>query len=197
MGTAAGRGGRTGRDGMRRVKEPGQPGARRERKGADTMTQQAVERDEQAVGPFIERFASVLVEAGVPPMPGRVFSALLVTDSGRLTAAELTELLGASPAAISGAVRYLEQVGMISRQREPGSRRDVYLLRNDLWYEISLGRDQVLAHWANAARDGAEILGPDTPAGQRLADSHEFFAFLRQELPALLERWRAHKAQRG
>src|SRR5262249_18720066 len=86
---------------------------------------------------------------------------------------------------------------MISRQREPGSRRDVYLLRNDLWYEISLGRDQVLVHWANAARDGAEILGPDTPAGQRLADSHDFFAFLRQELPALRERWRAHKAQQG
>jgi hypothetical protein len=154
-------------------------------------------RDQQAVRPFIERFAAVLVEAGVPPMPARVFSALLVTDSGRLTAAELGELLGASPAAISGAVRYLEQVGMIGRQREPGSRRDVYLLRNDLWYEISLGRDQLLAHWANAARDGAEILGPDTPAGQRLADSHDFFVFLRQELPALLERWRAHKAARG
>lgn len=154
-------------------------------------------RDQQAVRPFIERFAAVLVEAGVPPMPARVFSALLVTDSGRLTAAELGELLGASPAAISGAVRYLEQVGMIGRQREPGSRRDVYLLRNDLWYEISLGRDQLLAHWANAARDGAEILGPDTPAGQRLADSHDFFMFLRQELPALLERWRAHKAARG
>jgi hypothetical protein len=73
----------------------------------------------------------------------------------------------------------------------------VYLLRNDLWYEISLSRDQVLAHWANAAGDGAEILGPDTPAGQRLADSHDFFVFLRQELPALLERWRAHKAQQG
>jgi len=158
--------------------------------------EQAV-RDQQAVRPFIERFASVLVEAGVPPMPARVFSALLVTDSGRLTAAELGELLGASPAAISGAVRYLEQVGMIGRQREPGSRRDVYLLRNDLWYEISLGRDQLLAHWANAARDGAEILGPDTPAGRRLADSHDFFVFLRQELPVLLERWRAHKAARG
>jgi predicted transcriptional regulator len=166
-------------------------------RSAQRDEQRSAQRDEQAVGPFIERFASVLVEAGVPPMPARVFSALLVTDSGRLTAAELTELLGASPAAISGAVRYLEQVRMIGRQREPGSRRDVYLLRNDLWYEISLGQDQVLAHWANAASDGAEILGPDTPAGQRLADSHDFFVFLRQELPALLERWRAHKAQHG
>ncbi len=161
------------------------------------MTQQSVRRDEQAVGPFIERFASVLVEAGVPPMPARVFSALLVTDSGRLTAAELTELLGASPAAISGAVRYLEQVGMIGRQREPGSRRDVYLLRNDLWYEISLSRDRLLEHWASAARDGTEILGRQTPAGRRLADSHDFFVFLQQELPALLQRWRARQAQHG
>ena len=173
--------------------ERDRPAVRDQQAGHD---QQAA-RDQRAVRPFIERFASVLVEAGVPPMPARVFSALLVTDSGRLTAAELTELLGASPAAISGAVRYLEQVGMIGRQREPGSRRDVYLLRNDLWYEISLGRDQVLAHWAKASRDGAEILGPGTPAGRRLADSHEFFVFLRQELPALLERWRAHKARQG
>ncbi len=160
------------------------------------MRQQDVQRDEQAVGPFIERFASVLVEAGVPPMPARVFAALLVTDSGRLTAAELTELLGASPAAISGAVRYLSHVGMIARQREPGSRRDVYLLRNDLWYEMTLGRDQVLAHWASAAQDGAEILGPLTPAGRRLADSYDFFVFVQRELPALLERWRARQAGR-
>jgi predicted transcriptional regulator len=153
-------------------------------------------RDERAVGPFIERFAAVLVEAGIPPMPARVFAALLVTDSGRLTAAGLTELLGASPAAISGAVRYLTQVGMIGREREPGSRRDVYLLRNDLWYEMTLGRDQVLTHWASAARDGAEILGPQTPAGRRLADSHDFFVFVQQELPALLERWRARQAGR-
>jgi DNA-binding transcriptional regulator GbsR (MarR family) len=161
------------------------------------MTRPSVQRDGQAVRQFIERFASVLVEAGVPPMPARVFSALLVTDTGRLTTAELTEMLGASPAAISGAVRYLGQVGMIGREREPGSRRDVYLLRDDLWYEISFRRDQVLTRWVSAARDGIEILGPQTPAGQRLADSHDFFVFLLQELPALLERWRAHKAQRG
>jgi predicted transcriptional regulator len=160
------------------------------------VTQRSAERDEHAVSPFIERFAAVLVEAGIPPMPARVFSALLVTDSGRLTAAELTELLGASPAAISGAVRYLEHVGMIGRERAPGSRRDVYLLRNDLWYEMTLGRDQVLTHWASAAREGAEILGPLTPAGRRLADSHDFFVFVQQELPALLERWRARQARR-
>ena len=38
---------------------------------------------------YIERFAAVLVAAGFPPMPARIFVALLVTDSGRLSAAEL------------------------------------------------------------------------------------------------------------
>ena len=46
---------------------------------------------------YLERFASVLVAAGFPPMPARVFVALLVTDSGRLTAADLAEVLRVSP----------------------------------------------------------------------------------------------------
>ena len=110
---------------------------------------------------------------------------------------ELAALLGASPAAISGAVRYLGQVGMISREREPGSRRDVYLVLDDIWYEVSVRQDQVLARWVSAARDGVEVLGPRTPAGKRVADSLDFFLFLEQEMPALLERWRAHRAARG
>jgi DNA-binding transcriptional regulator GbsR (MarR family) len=54
---------------------------------------------------FIERFASVMEESGIPRMPARVFAALLATDSGRLTSSELAELLQVSPAAVSGAVR--------------------------------------------------------------------------------------------
>ena len=69
---------------------------------------------------YIERFAAVLVLAGFPAMPARVFVALLVTDSGRLSAAELAGLLRISPAAVSGAVRYLIQVGLVHKERVPG-----------------------------------------------------------------------------
>jgi DNA-binding transcriptional ArsR family regulator len=154
------------------------------------------ERDEEAVGRFLERFASVLVEAGMPPMPSRAFAALLVTDSGRLTAVDLATLLAASPASISGAVRYLEQLGMIRREREPGSRRDVYLILDDIWYEVAIRRDQVLTRWVSAARDGIGLLGPQTRAGQRMADSLDFFAFLLEEMPAMLGRWQEHKNRR-
>lgn len=161
------------------------------------MKKTPAERDEQAVPAFTERFASVLIEAGFPPMPGRVFAALLVTDSASLTAADLASRLEVSPAAVSGAVRYLGQLGMISRERQPGSRRDVYRVINDVWYELSLSRDQVLGHWVTTAGEGVEVLGSQSPAGRRMADSLEYFAFLREELPALLARWRDYRTRRG
>jgi DNA-binding transcriptional regulator GbsR (MarR family) len=150
-------------------------------------------RDEAAVRRFIEGFAAALADGGVPRMPARVFAALLATDSGRLTAAELAERLEVSPAAISGAVRYLTQVALVSREREPGSRRDSYRVLNDLWYEAVLRREPLLARWERSMREGVRALGADTPAGARMAESTAFFEFLQEELPALLERWRARR----
>jgi DNA-binding transcriptional regulator GbsR (MarR family) len=146
-----------------------------------------------AVARFVERFGSVLEEGGVPRMPARVFSALLATDSGRLTAAELSEQLQISPAAVSGAVRYLIQVNLLSREREPGSRRDVYRLHNDVWYEAIVNREPLLSRWQRAIEEGVEAVGPGTPAGLRLSETAEFFAFLQAEMPALLARWRAQR----
>ena len=150
-------------------------------------------RDEAAVQRFIEGFAATLADGGVPRMPARVFAALLATDSGRLTAAELAERLQVSPAAISGAVRYLTQVALVSREREPGSRRDSYRVLNDLWYEAVLRREPLLARWERSMREGVAALGADTPAGARMAESMTFFEFLQTELPAVLARWRARR----
>ena len=155
------------------------------------------QRDEEAVLRFIERFAAALVLAGVPAMPARVFSALLATDSGRLTAAELAARLDASPAAISGAVRYLALVGMISRERVPGTRRAVYAVLDDVWYEVSVRQDQAITRWVSAAREGVEVLDPGTPAGRRMTDTLDFLVFIQQEMADLMPRWRAHRADRG
>jgi predicted transcriptional regulator len=152
-------------------------------------------RDETAVSQFVERFAAVLVEAGIPRMPSRVFAALLVNDAGTLTAAELSDQLRISPAAVSGAVRYLSNFRLVSREREPGSRRERYRVISDSWFEASAQRDGVLANWESAAREGVEVLGPGTPAGRRFAESTEYFSFLRKELTGMLARWHEHKAR--
>ncbi|MFC1407914.1 GbsR/MarR family transcriptional regulator [Streptacidiphilus sp. N1-12] len=150
--------------------------------------------DPEALRAFIDRFATVLCDSGFPPMPARVFVGLLSADSGRLTAAELGELLRVSPAAVSGAVRYLAQLNLVGREREPGSRRERYRVYDDIWYEAALRRDQVLARWESSLNEGMEVLGADTPAGHRLGESLAFFAFLRQEMPVLLERWHQVRA---
>jgi predicted transcriptional regulator len=143
---------------------------------------------------YIERFATVLVAAGFPAMPARVFVALLVTDSGRLTAAELAQELRVSPAAVSGAVRYLIQLGLVHKERVPGSRRDYYRMPDDVWNDMFKLRDQVMQRWAALVREGIELLGPGTPAGQRLAGHAAFFDFVSAELPEVIKRWDSYRA---
>jgi DNA-binding transcriptional regulator GbsR (MarR family) len=150
--------------------------------------------NQEAVRRFVESFAAALVEAGVPPMPARVFVALLATDDGGLTADELATRLQVSRAAISGAVNYLDTVGLTSRERQPGTRRYRYVLRDPSWYTVVARRERVLDHWIAATRQGVDALGPATPAGKRLAESLAFFEFLRQEMAGVLARWREQQA---
>ncbi len=126
----------------------------------------------------------------MPRMPARVFAALLAVDDGSSTATELAERLAVSPAGISGAVRYLTQVGLVTRDREPGGRRDVYRLYSDVWHEIFAKRDAQLGRWVDSVREGVDALGANTPAGLRLHETMRFFEYLRIELPLLVDRWR-------
>ena len=143
---------------------------------------------------YIERFAAVLVAAGFPPMPARVFVALLVTDAGRLSAAELAAVLRISPAAVSGAVRYLIQVGMVHKERVPGSRRNYYRMPGGMWDSLIRQRDQVMTRWTALVREGINLVGPDTPAGERLAEQAEFLEFTTKELSQILDRWQEYRA---
>lgn len=142
---------------------------------------------------FVERFADALVAAGMPRMASRVFAAVLCVDAGRATVSELSAMLMASPAAISGAVRYLEQVDLVRRSRDPGDRRDVYSVGDDVWYESLAHREGMLALWERTMADGVAALGLDSTAGRRMAETQAFFTFWREELPGVLERWASRR----
>lgn len=151
------------------------------------------ERDEEAVRNYIETLALSLTQIGLQRMSARVFAALQTSDAGRMTSAELAEILSVSPAAISGAVRYLEQVGFVAKEREPGERRDHYRLYDDLWFASFLKRDRLLRVWRDATFEGVETLGAHTPAGRRLAHMADFLDFMCKEIPALFDRWREER----
>ncbi|WP_028652226.1 GbsR/MarR family transcriptional regulator [Nocardioides halotolerans] len=138
---------------------------------------------------FVERMGGALTSAGLARLPSRIFSALLIDADGRMTAAEIGAALGVSPAAVSGAVRYLDGVGMVRRERERGSRRDIFVVDDDAWHEMMMHADQYYGPMQAALRRALDSLPEDDPAHRRLRFSYEFIAFVTEEMKALSERW--------
>jgi len=169
----------------RRDQESAPSGTSRDQESAPSGTS----RDPVAVRGFIERFTAQLTQAGFPRTPARIFVALLTSDSSRLTAAELAELLQASPASISGGVRYLIQVGLVAAEGEPGSRRQHYWMSERVWQDIVRLRDRQFTRWAAELEEGVRILGADSPAGIRMAGTVSYFEFISAEMAGLLARW--------
>jgi DNA-binding MarR family transcriptional regulator len=141
----------------------------------------------------VERVGAALEAAGLARLPSRVFAALLVDEDGRMTSAELVEALGVSPAAVSGAVKLLEQLRWTTRERERGSRRDVYVVDDDAWRRALLSGDQTYAAIEAAFASAAETAAPEAKA--RLELSREFLVFVREELVDLAARWEERKRE--
>lgn len=161
------------------------------------MTDRDHEPIDHEVREFVEHAAVALAEWGFPPMSARVLMAAMTVPSGVVSAPELAARLDASPAAISGAVRYLGHVGLFVRAPGRGSRRTYYRLRDDVWYEAALTKNHgLIGRLVEMCDDGVKVLGgPDTEAGARVAEMREFLAFMRAELPGMLERWRTSRTK--
>jgi DNA-binding transcriptional regulator GbsR (MarR family) len=153
------------------------------------------QRDEEGVRRFIEHLAMMLTEWGFPRMPARILGTMMTADEDSLTAADLAERLGVSPAAVSGAVRYLTHIGMINREPIPGSRRDRYRLPANPWYQTSLLETELFKALIALCDDGIVAVGSEaTSAGKKIAEMRDFLRFLEAELPRLLDRWHEVRA---
>jgi DNA-binding transcriptional regulator GbsR (MarR family) len=166
----------------------------RSEEGNEPAPAAGVPRDPAAVRQFIERFTANLTQAGFPRTPARVFVALLTADNSTLTAAELGDLLQASPASVSGGARYLVQVGLITAHGEPGSRRQHYEMSVHVWQDIVSLRDRQFTRWAQDLREGIRVLGPGSSAGERMAETVRYFEFISGEMAGLLARWKEQQA---
>lgn len=159
---------------------------------------QGSQRDEAAMRSFVENMASLLADWGFPRMAGRVVFTLMAADERSLSAGELAERLGVSPAAISGAVRYLTHLQMVAREPVPGSRRDRYRLVDDSWYEVTIAKMTLIKTLADAAGQGADAAGgPQTIAGARLAGMRDFYNWVQENMPGMLLQWAEVKAAKA
>jgi DNA-binding transcriptional regulator GbsR (MarR family) len=153
-----------------------------------------VSQDRDELLRFVERFAMVLTEAGLPRMEARVFAYALAEDSDRYTAAELAEGLGVSRGAISSATRSLVKSGLLGREREPGARVDTYrIYDDDVWEAINRERLPILERYLDVLEEGMEVLDPESQGGRRLRETRAYMRFMAEAWPRLAEEWTRRK----
>jgi DNA-binding transcriptional regulator GbsR (MarR family) len=136
-----------------------------------------------------EELALVLSTHGMQRMTARVLAALLFTEQPTMTAGELAERLKASSGAISGAIKMLTSVGIVERVPAPGSRRDHYRLRDNAWAVQYTNQNEVTSAVLKAAEAGIAATDEGSLARQRLTQMRDFYNFLFEEIPAVLDRW--------
>ncbi len=136
-----------------------------------------------------EELALVLSNHGLQRMTARVLAALLFTEQPTMTMGELADRLVASSGSISGALKMLTSVGIVERVPAPGSRRDHYRLRDNAWAVQYTNQNEVTAAVIKAAEAGIATIEQSSPARERLIQMRDFYTFLLEEIPALLDRW--------
>jgi DNA-binding transcriptional regulator GbsR (MarR family) len=146
---------------------------------------------------FIEGFALKLNESGMQRMAARVFATLLTAPGGGLTAREIAETLGASAGAVSGATSYLTRTGLVERTRTPGERVDRYDIKGTSWAEVMAVETEMLLSLSSWLDKGASAVAGDLEATDRLEATRDFFAFMADEMPKLVERWQTSHRQNG
>nr|WP_273482741.1 MarR family transcriptional regulator [Kribbella italica] len=117
----------------------------------------------------------------MPKIAARVLTSLLIAEAGSLTASELVQHLQVSPASISKAITFLDEQGLIRRERDE-RRRERYFADNDVWYQSTIASAHGSAQLAEVARQGVPVLGHGTQAATRLENIARFSDFIAETI---------------
>ncbi|MDM7830090.1 GbsR/MarR family transcriptional regulator [Cellulomonas edaphi] len=164
--------------------------AHRRRVPTTSRTQQAPgTRDSAAVREYQETFTTLFMQSGLPRMASAVLTCLYTSDDGSLTATELVDRLGVSPASVSKAITLLESQALVVRERGEG-RREHYVADSGVWYQSMIAAARSNAELAETARHGVAVLGRDSPAAMRLENMARFLDFVGESIERAAEQAR-------
>jgi DNA-binding MarR family transcriptional regulator len=130
---------------------------------------------------------------GMAPVVGRLLGYLMICDPREQSIAELADALLASRSAIAGAVKALEQLGLVRRSRVAGERMDRVGI--DLTSQRAFGFDPTeYQEQAELAREGLAML-TDAPPERRvvLLEWAAFSDWLTAQMPEWEKAWKAHR----
>ena len=145
---------------------------------------------------FADRVASQFEHDGLPPIAGRIFALLLLSEEA-LSLDQLSEELGVSKASASTNARLLAQFHLAEPVRRTGSRRD-YSRTADDRVERSMARQ--LDRWREFTEvigDGRRTLPPGAPQVRERLERYEgALRYMTEAIGRAMVQWRAVRAPR-
>jgi hypothetical protein len=66
---------------------------------------------------------------------------------------------------------------------------------DDVWIESALWKEGVFRQMEMDLEIGTEVLDEGSAAWRRVEETRQFFAFAREELARMMERWRSRRAE--
>jgi DNA-binding transcriptional ArsR family regulator len=144
---------------------------------------------------FVEEMGQALASYGMTPMAGRMWGWLLICEPVEQTAGDLAEALQASRGAISGTARILASAGMIRRTRRGGDRREFFSAPPETFDRFLSNAGQIYRQFRGIADRGLAAIEDRPPAARaRLEEFRDLFAFMEQEVPAVVDRFLRERA---
>jgi len=144
---------------------------------------------------LIEEFGLRMQAFGMPPLAGRIFAVMLLTDPPEKSTQDLIALTGGSKGAISLTLRILEQFGHLEKCPSPGRRGHSWRLRQQFMIEMFQGK-------MNAIRGMRDFWGEHASEVEKLSEKVQhnvremtrFHQFFFEEVTQAFERWKQFQA---
>jgi DNA-binding transcriptional regulator GbsR (MarR family) len=147
---------------------------------------------------FVEEMGQTLAGYGMTPMAGRMWGWLLICEPPEQTAADIAEALQASRGAISGTARILTSAGMIRRTTRRGDRREYFSAPPETFDSFLAGAGRIYRQFREMAERGLTAMAGRPPESRaRLQELRDVFAFVEQEVPAVVDRFLSERAGRA
>lgn len=137
---------------------------------------------------FISRHGIMHERRGGSGMAGRIMALLMVSEEPILSSAQIARALQTSSGTVSINTRLLEQTGLIERMSLPGRRGAFFRTRPGAWRTIFAQIADDISVYRQMLVDVLSVLPPNR--ADRVQEAVEFYTFIEEELPALMERWR-------
>jgi DNA-binding transcriptional regulator GbsR (MarR family) len=140
---------------------------------------------------YAEEVAVVLGGMGLQPACGKLLGWLLICDPPQQSSAQLADALGLSKASVSTGMRALERIGLARRVAVPGVRGHAYEMRPDALIEISSDAGRAYRQIRELMDRGLTLLADaGRSRGERLRISRDFYAFIEDAVPRLIEQFK-------